>query len=139
MGIEKIPGECFDYQRFIDNYEEREMVPNEHSRNVSDATIRIMQGWLPSFLHGLVQPLAACLAQPRFLEAVGYDRPSWIFRWIVSSTLKTRRVLKRFVCLDAFPDLLAKQFYRTYPADDYDIETLGPVYYTPVRSKEKQQ
>ncbi|MEM7465926.1 MAG: oxygenase MpaB family protein [Pseudomonadota bacterium] len=137
MCIKDIPDTRSDYNDFISNYEAREMVPNEYSRNVSDATIRIMQGWLPKTFRPAVKPLAACLCRPQFLLAVGYDRPIWPLRVALWSLLKTRRIIKQFVSFDAFPDLVANQSYRTYPDDDYEIENLGPAYYSPLPNQTK--
>ncbi len=128
MGIEKIPDTYQKYQKFVEEYELREMVYNVHSRNVSDATVKIMQGWLPKLLRPAVMPVAACLSSPRFLDAIGYKRPSPVLRHTLTGLLKIRKIVKRFFSLEAYPNLLSNQHYPTYPKGAYEIEKLQPDY-----------
>ncbi|MEC9248999.1 MAG: oxygenase MpaB family protein [Pseudomonadota bacterium] len=129
MGIHSLPEKKTEFADFVESYEQREMVPNEYSERVSMATVRIMQGWLPKFLRPFVMPLAACISEPRFLEAINYDRPHYLMRLFVHSCLKLRALFKRIVSFDRFPDLLSENYYRTYPEGDYEIEKLKPDYF----------
>ena len=133
MGIKSIPETKDAYDAFIDDYEMREMVCSAESRNVSEATLRIMEGWLHPSLKGFVGSLAACLSRPRFLVATGYDRPHWLFVKAVHSLLKIRAYVKRLISFERFPDLLSNQKYRTYPDELPQVEKLEPVYYSILR------
>ena len=137
MGIQSLPREKEVFASFVEDYEKREMVPNEYSERVSMATVRIMQGWLPKILRPLVMPLAACLSEPRFLEAVNYKKPSFIAKFLVHSCLKIRALIKRLISFDKFPDLLAENYYRTYPNGDFEIEALKPDYFEQSNLKTK--
>jgi hypothetical protein len=132
MGIQSIPETKVGYDAFVADYERREMVFSAQSRAVSEATLRIMEGWLHSSLRGLVAPLAACLSRSRFLAAAGYDRPHWFFVKIIHSLLKIRACVKRIISFDRFPDLLSNQKYRTYPRGLPEVEQLEPRYYSPL-------
>ncbi len=129
MGIHSLPEDKDDFSKFVEDYELREMIPNEYSERVSMATVRIMQGWLPRIIRPLVMPLAACLSEPRFLEAINYKRSHFFMRLIVLGSLKVRAKIKRFISFDRFPDLLSENYYRTYPDGKYEIEKLKPDYF----------
>ena len=128
MEIHSLPEKKRDFAQFVENYERREMIPNQYSERVSMATVRIMQGWLPKILQPLVMPLAACLSQPRFLQAINYEQPNFLLRFFVHGTLKLRGFFKRLISFDRFPDLISKNYYRTYPDGKYEIEKLNPTY-----------
>ena len=138
MGIHSLPAEKESFASFVEDYERREMVPNEYSQRVSMATVRIMQGWLPKIVRPLVMPLAACLSEPRFLEAISYKKPGYLAKFLVHSCLKIRALMKRFISFDKFPDLLSENYYRTYPNGDFEIEALKPDYFDQSNLKPKK-
>ena len=82
-------------------------------------------------------PLAACLSEPRFLEAINYKKPNSIAKFLVHSCLKIRALIKRLISFDKFPDLLAENYYRTYPNGDFEIEALKPDYFDQSNLKTK--
>ena len=128
MGIEDIPVNKASFDRFVDDYEKSEMLPNQASKNVASATVAIMESWFPRLLRPLVRPVAACLLRPRFLVAAGYSAPSPLVKGVVIAVLKFRARLKRYVSFERYPNLLASQHKRTYPMGDWLLENVGPEY-----------
>ncbi len=114
--------------RFVDDCEMREMLPNQASRDLASATVTIMENWLPRLLRPLLQPVAACLLRPRFLAAAGYSAPSPWLKGIVTAALKFRARIKRYVSFEGYPNLLTSQSKRMYPLGDWSLQNLGPAY-----------
>jgi hypothetical protein len=102
------------------------MVPDPACARVADATVAIMQAWLPGPLRGLVKPAAACLARPSFLRAAGYGAPSPVLGAVLRGVLKLRAGVKRWVSIERYPTLLADKPYRSYPQGRPEIEAIGP-------------
>jgi hypothetical protein len=128
MGIADIPADKPAFDTFVSNYEAREFVPNEASRNVVRATIDIMAGWFPSPFASVVEVAALSLVRPQLLHASGFKTPPAWFRTLVRTILKVRRVAKRFVSFENYPTTVASIPRRTYPGNAYTIESLGPEY-----------
>ena len=126
MGLRDVPADKPAFDAFADAYEQREFVPCDASRRVADATVRILQAWLPAPLRGLVLPVAACLMRPRLRDTLGYAQPPAVLRWLVRATLTLRGLVKRVFSLEKYPAALADALNRTYPGNRYEIEALGP-------------
>jgi hypothetical protein len=126
MGLREIPADKVAFDAFVETYEQREFVSCAQNRRVADATVRVLQAWLPKPLRGLVLPIASCLMRPRLREALGYAIPSpWLVS-LVRGVFKVRAFTKRFVSLEQYPAFLADSLNRTYPGNRYEIEELGP-------------
>ncbi|HEY1099714.1 MAG TPA: oxygenase MpaB family protein, partial [Myxococcota bacterium] len=125
MGITDLPVDKAAFDAFVDAYEQREFVPCEASRNVADATIGVMQAWVPAPLRGSVVSVASCLMRPRLRTALGYPTP---LAWLSSSidaALKVRARFKRVLSFEKHPAALSDAVNRTYPGNHYSIEQLG--------------
>ena len=61
MGITDIPSAKPDFDAFVEAYEAKEMIPSAAAARVVEATMRIVEGWLPRFLHPLVRPVGRCV------------------------------------------------------------------------------
>ena len=126
MGLRDLPADKPAFDAFVQAYEAREMTPNPASARVADATVAIMQAWLPRPLRGLVRPTAACLARPALLQAAGFQTPPRWWRGTVLSALKLRARIKAWVSIERYPTLLGGRAYRSYPAGLPAIEAIGP-------------
>jgi hypothetical protein len=126
MGITDIPSSKAEYDRFIAAYEAREMVYSEESKQVADATIAIMEGWLPPILRRFVKPVAACLVRPQFARAAGFAPPARPVEAAVRGALKLRAAIKSVVSIERYAKPIAQVKRRTYPDSRYHIEELGP-------------
>lgn len=126
MGLQDLPASKAEFDAFVQAYEAREMVPDAASARVADATVAIMQAWLPRPLRGLVKPAAACLARPQFLRAVGYAPPSPLLKAVLRGVLKLRAAVKSVVSIERYPTLMGDKAYRSYPQGRPEIEAIGP-------------
>ena len=126
MGMSDIPASKDEFDSFVSEYEAREFVPDEASRRVTADTVAIFEGWLPRPLRPAVRPVAACLARPRFRHAVGWTEPSALLQLLLFAVLKTRRLCKRMLAIEAYPTLVGNKRYRHYPEGIPAIEELGP-------------
>ena len=126
MNIADIPTSKAAYDRFIEDYESREMVFDEANANVARATLRILEAWLPKPMRPLVQPIAACLLRPRFLAAAGLPPPRPWQRAAVRAALKLRARVRSVVSLEVVPSLVSERVFRSYPRETPAVEDVGP-------------
>lgn len=126
MGIQDIPRTKVQFDEFIRRYESRHFVYSEASARVTEATVRIVQGWLPAFLRPAVRPVVCSLMPDHFLDAVGYPRPPAWRRRAVEEVLRGVGLFHRFFALCNYPGETTRRRQRTYPSG-YTIEALEPV------------
>lgn len=133
MGLQALPASKADFDAFVQAYEAREMQPDEACARVANATVAIMQAWLPAPLRGLVKPAAACLVRPAFRRAAGFAEPSPLLNTLVRGVLKLRARTKALVSIERYPTLVAGKPYRSYPQGLPVVETIGPAPVKPGR------
>jgi hypothetical protein len=126
MNIRDIPSTRDDFAAFVERYELAQLVPSEASRRVADATVAIMQAWLPAALKGVVQPAAAVLLSERARKAFGYDEPSEAMRMLVKTALRAHAAVNGNLPLTTYPGLLGSVPSRTYGGKVPDPEAMGP-------------
>lgn len=126
MKLRDVPESKAAFDAFVRDYESREFVPNEASKAVADATIRILENWFPTPLRPAVAPIVLCLVPPHLLAPIGRKAPPAELQQLVRGILKTRAVVKRFVSIEQLPAGLQGTLNRTYPGNSYAIESLGP-------------
>ncbi len=126
MGLENIPESKAAFDAFVRAYEAREFVPNEASRQVAEATLRILKAWLPAPLRFAVSPVVFSLAAPQLLVAIGAAAPAPWIKGAVWGVLRARARIKRYASLERLPTQIAGSLNRTYPGNRYTIEQLGP-------------
>lgn len=126
MGIRDIPSTKAEYDRFVETYEAREMLPNAASERVASATLAVMEAWLPSLLRPAVKQVAACVVRPQFARAAGFPPPSPGLNAALRGIMKLRAAVKSVVSIERYAKPPAQYAFRTYPKGDYVIEELGP-------------
>lgn len=128
MGIEEIPTTKNSFDAFATTYENTEMVPNDASERVANATVAVMENWLPKFARGAVRPVASCVLREKFMRAARYSAaPSWL-KQCVQGALRIRARVKRFASFGPYPDVIAHRSYLSYPTGRCPVETTGPEY-----------
>ena len=125
MGLHDIPATPQAYDEFVRSYESRELVYDPANQHVAEATVAVMQAWLPKPLRFVVRPAISCLVPPRLLRAIGFAPPPPVLRAVLRVALKLRAFIKRWVSLERYPTLLATARNRSYPGNVYRIEDLG--------------
>lgn len=128
MNVANIPESKLAYDAWIADYKRRTFVPNDASARVAASTVRIVEGWLPEPLRGLVTPVVYSLFDDDlpFLDAVRAPRPPKALRPLVEGFLHARARLRRQVVLDDYPATPDSGENRTYGATSYRIEDLKP-------------
>jgi hypothetical protein len=126
MGMTGLPATKAELDTWIESYEREHVVYNEHSRRVADATVRILQNWLPERLRFVVQPAAAALLEERALRAFGFDDPNPVLVRSIKAVMKAHAAVQRFVPLIRYPSLLSQLRTRSYgKPGSTPIEQLG--------------
>jgi hypothetical protein len=126
MNLRDLPDTLADLRAVTDAYEDRHFRFTESNRKIADATVKIVQGWFPRFLHPLVQPTFAALITDKLRLAFGYQRPPGWFTALISGALWIRKWPLRWVTFEHYPSLIEKSTYRSYPDGPPDIEAVGP-------------
>jgi hypothetical protein len=128
MSMAGIPQDWKAFQRWVEVYEEKNMVYAESNRAVADSTVAIFAGWFPGPLKGLVQPAVRALISDKLRRAFGYEKPAGWFIGLIEVVLQVRAVVKRSVHLEHTPKLIANTRNRTYPGNGYTIDKISPTY-----------
>jgi hypothetical protein len=125
MGIRDIPAGYEDFERFNVEYERAHFRFSESNRRIAEATRDLFLGWFPRPMRPIVRPAIYALMDEPLIEAFGFPRPARGMRWLVSSALKLRARLLRWLPARRRPYLRTESRTRSYP-HGYRIEDLGP-------------
>jgi hypothetical protein len=130
MGMKDLPSTKAELDAWVEGYEREQMVFNEASQRVANATVRILENWLPEPVRFVVQPAAAALLEERARRAFGYAAPHPAVEKVVTGLLKAHALVSRHIPLTPYPYLLADLKTRSYgrpPRTNarIDIEKLG--------------
>ncbi|AKD58495.1 hypothetical protein SD10_12640 [Spirosoma radiotolerans] len=126
MNLQDLPDSLADMRSFMAAYEDKHFRYTESNRKIADATVRIVQGWFPRFLHPLVQPTFAALINDKLRLAFGYQQPPAWFTAMTRGALWLRKWPLRWITFENYPSTVEKATYRSYPEGPPDIETVGP-------------
>ncbi|MFL8988600.1 oxygenase MpaB family protein [Pseudomonas sp. QLc11A] len=127
MGLVEIPQSKAEFDTFIERYEAQHLVYAQVNRRVADATVLVMENWLPGFLRSSVKPTVCCLMSEKFLKAVGYTEASSLRRIAVRGALKLVGGVRRVFALGGYPRRVLDRKERTY-LQGYTIEEVQPVH-----------
>lgn len=125
MKIKNIPASFSGFEKFLEQYEEKNFVPSQTNNAVGNATVNIMKGWMPVFAKPFVLPVIKCLLDDKMLNALGYSLPAPWFRKLVNAAMRIRAVSLRKITFKKYPSFVTSEYNRTYPKG-YEIEKLGP-------------
>jgi uncharacterized protein (DUF2236 family) len=128
MGMAGIPQDWAAFRRWVEEYEDKNMVYAESNRAVADSTVAIFAGWFPGPLKGLVQPAVRALISDKLRTAFGYEKPAGWFVELIEVVLQLRAKIKRAIHLEHTPKLIANTRNRTYPGNSYSIDEISPTY-----------
>ncbi|UFH52616.1 oxygenase MpaB family protein [Spirosoma sp. KNUC1025] len=128
MHLHSLPNTLAELRTFSENYEEKHFRFTESNRRIADATVKIVQGWFPRFLHPLVRPTFSALIQDKLRTAFGYQRPPSWFIAMAEGALWIRKWPLRWLTFKPYPSLIEQTKFRYYPAGPPDIEAVGPAH-----------
>ena len=126
MNLTDLPDRMADLRSFTDAYENQHFRYTESNRRIADATVNIVKGWFPRFLHPLVQPTFSALIDDKLRLAFGYQRPPGWFTALTTGALWVRKWPLRWITIKPYPSLIAGTTFRHYPDGPPDIEAVGP-------------
>lgn len=128
MGIREIPPDWTAFQRWVNAYENKNLIYADSNRRVANATMAIFAGWFPRPLGGLVEPVVRALIDDKLRRAFGYEKPAAWFCGLIGMALQLRKRIKRAINIEKHPRLIANTRNRTYPGNAYTIEGITPSY-----------
>ncbi len=126
MNLRDIPATVEELSAFTDAYEAKHFCYAPSNQRVADATVRIVQGWLPGILRPLTKPVFAALIDEKLRRAFGYQRPPGWFVGLLEGAFWLRKLPLRYITFEPYPTLIENSSYRSYKAGLPDIEALGP-------------
>lgn len=126
MNLTDLPHTLEALRTITDQYEAQYFRYTESNRSIAEATVRIVQGWFPAFLHPLVQPTFSALISDKLRIAFGYQRPASWFSATIKAGLWLRKWPLRWITFKPYPTLIANTSFRYYPKGVPDIEAIGP-------------
>ncbi len=128
MGMTDIPPTKATFDRFVADYEQRELVYAEASQRVAQSTMQVLAAMVPAPLRFAVAPVAYSLVRPQLLPAIGAKpSPVWLQKSIYA-VLKVRARIKRVVSIEDYPVQLKARAFPSYPDGKYLLENVGPGY-----------
>ena len=126
MGIQSVPEDPEEFERFNVEYEERNFQYTPAAHRVALATRDMFLGWfLPPPLRPLGAPAIHALMDHRLLDALGLPRPSPALQRLVQGALQARGRLTGLLPERRTPFMRTARSHRTYPRG-YEIDELGP-------------
>lgn len=125
MNIQNLPATLEDLEFFVQEYERKNFVFEPSNQQVGNATVHIIEGWMPFFLRPLVLPVVKCLLDEKMLRALGYSTPPGWLKKMVMAAMKARAILLRKISFKKYPSFVTTEPNRTYPKGYY-LENLGP-------------
>ncbi len=126
MNLYHIPESLTAFRAFTDAYEARYFRYSASNRRIADATIKIVQGWLPRFLHPVVQPAFSALISDSLRTAFGFPRPPGWFATLLAGALWLRKRPLRWITFEPYPSIVQTTKFRSYPAGPPAITSVGP-------------
>jgi hypothetical protein len=127
MGIRDLPATHEEFADAMDAYEAARFAPDPRSREVSEATLSLMQTFPPFHLLPAAASRRAALAlmDDPLLDAFGYPRPTRLERTVVRGGLRARGRVVRLMRPRREPATIEEVAnVRSYP-DGYDVAELG--------------
>lgn len=128
MGLTDIPPTKAVFDRFVADYEQRELVYAEANQRVAQSTMQVLAAMVPAPLRFAVAPIAYSLVRPQLLPAIGAKPAAPWLQKSLHAVLKVRARVKQVVSIEDYPVQLKDKKMPSYPDGHYTIENLGPSY-----------
>lgn len=125
MGIQAIPADYEEFERFNRDYEARHYRYTESNRQIGVATRELFKSWFPAWSRPLVEVGIHAFMDDILIEAFGFSKPVPFIRRLAAALLQLRGKVLRCWPRRRKPLLRTAMSTQTYP-DGYRIEDLGP-------------
>lgn len=126
MKLHDIPETLAALRDFTEAYETQHFRFTPSNRRIADATIKIVQGWLPRLLNPVVEPAFSALISDELRQAFGFRRPPGWFAGILEGALWLRKWPLRWITFEPYPSTVATTRFRSYPDGPPATEAVGP-------------
>ena len=128
MSLRDIPPSLDAFRAWSEAYQQEHFHFADSNRRVADATVRIVEGWLPRPLRPAAFPVLNTLLDERLRRAFGYPEPPAVLAALVKGSLWLRKQLLKVFTVHPTPKTPRTTHFRTYPDGDYVLEELGPAH-----------
>jgi len=125
MGLEDVPEDIADFERFNIEHEAKYFHYDEANRTIGEATLQIFLHWYPAFLRPMVREGLYAMMDDLLLKAMAFPKPHGIIRWMVRTGLCLAGRILRYMPPRSQPFHLTEQPNRTYP-QGFTVRELGP-------------
>ncbi|HEY8569875.1 oxygenase MpaB family protein [Microbulbifer sp.] len=123
MAIQNIPPSLNAMRQFSEQYVRDHFTFSSANRSVSNATLAVVESWLPKPFRYFVRPVSAVLLDEATRKAVQLDAPGRIYKTAVTLMLRVRANWLALFGRSAEP--VWPDGHRTYP-QGYEIAQLAP-------------
>jgi len=124
MGIQDIPEEMDDFQRFKDDYEREHFRYADTNHQIAEQTIQVFLNWFPHLLSPIIRRGIYTAMDEPLAKAFGYPRTTWIERQIFYLAMRVFSWIVWIIPPRATPFSYTQHPNRSYP-DGYTINDLG--------------
>lgn len=146
MGIKDIPESYAETERYLDTFEEKNMVYAQSNAKVANSTTALFLSILPTKLHPLCKPAVYALCPPRLRKAMDFPNPptplvlmidvslklaAFFVRYFVPPRREPKYRTSRAVSHNTLLYPCFNPFNKTYEKG-YKISELGPVRLCPL-------
>lgn len=125
MGIDRIPDDDLEFERFSDAYEQQHFRYDVANQRVARSVMRMFAGWFPLPLRPAAHASMRALMDDAMIRGFGLKSPGPITRAAVVGGLRLRGKLLRWLPKRTHPRLRTQGKHRSYPRG-YSIADLGP-------------
>ncbi|MEP6909689.1 MAG: oxygenase MpaB family protein [Actinomycetota bacterium] len=125
MAIKEIPESYDDFERFNEEYEQRNFRRTDEAGRVGLATRDMFLAWFPGLPKRFGSQAIYALMDDRLLDAFGFPRPPRAVRALVERSLRVRARLVAALPERRHPRLRVQRRTRTY-GRDWQLDELGP-------------
>lgn len=126
MNIKDIPETYDQFAELMDSYEAEHFAYDSGGRRVADTTLELLASFYPRPARPVVRWFSRSLMDPPLIEALGYEKPSGLARFVGQAAMRARAAFVRMLP----PRLRPKRFeagsrMKTYTKGEIVVDELG--------------
>jgi hypothetical protein len=125
MDIREIPDSYDEFECYNRDYERAHFRYTEANHRVGTAIVELFAAWFPRPTRPLVRRAVHALLDDPVIAGFGFPPPTRLMRFLVTSALRARAGVLRFLPPRRRPRLRTTMRQPSYP-QGYVIEQLGP-------------
>lgn len=126
MNISNLPQSLEEMERFKVNYENKLVSSSQATRELGRLFIDLISSWFPLVPLPIVDLVFRCILDDKSLQAFDMQPPPKIIKNLVIATIRARAWILSFLPPRRTSGLFVDYPNRSYGADGYSIEKIGP-------------